>query len=93
MSWRDTMDATLAAGATYRRLGEALGINPGAARMRARRAGLRSSHRRRPRDPETAHRIQVARRMLAEGCELEDVAARLGMKAPAVRAMLRRSRA
>ena len=93
MSWRETMAATLAAGATYRSPGEALGINPGAARMRARRAGLLCSHRWRPQDAKTAHRIQVARRMLAEGCDLEDVAARLGMQAPAVRAMLRRARA
>lgn len=84
------MIAILAAGATYRGLGEALDLSPDAARMRARRAGLRSLNRRRPPNPETARRVQVARTMLADGCEPEDVAERLGMKVPAIRAMLRR---
>ena len=83
--------AVLGSGATYRDLGDALGIDPGAARMRARRAGLRTLHRRRPPNPETVRRIQVARRMLAEGCEIGDVAERLGMSTAAVRMMLRRA--
>ena len=87
------MAAILAGGGTYRGLGEALGIDPGAARMRAKRAGLHSLHRRRPPNPETARRIQVARRMLAEGCRIEDAAERLGMSPAAVRMMLRRAAA
>ena len=85
------MAAILASGATYRGLGEALGIDPGAARMRARRAGLRTLHRRRPPNLETARRVQVARHMLAQNCEIEDVAERLGMSAAAVCMMLRRA--
>ena len=91
MTQRAEIAAILASGATYRGLGEALGIDPGAARMRARRAGLRTLHRTRPQNPETPRRLQVARRMLGEGCEIEDVAERLGMTVPAVRMMLRRA--
>jgi hypothetical protein len=72
-----SMAAILAAGATYRALGEALALSRDAARMRARRAGLRSPHRGRPPNPETARRGQVARRMLDEGCDLQAVRERL----------------
>ncbi|MBP0446702.1 hypothetical protein J8J14_18150 [Roseomonas sp. SSH11] len=92
MTLPDTMAAILARGATYRTLGDVLGLDRDAARMRARRAGLRSLHRKRPPNPETPRRVKVARAMLTQGCELQDVAERLGMSAAAVRAMLRRAR-
>lgn len=89
---RQAMAAVLAGGATYRGLGEALGVSPDAARMRARRAGLRSVHRQRPPWPETARRVRVARVMLAQGCDLEAVRVRLAMPSvAAVRMMLRRA--
>ncbi|MBP0445023.1 hypothetical protein J8J14_09545 [Roseomonas sp. SSH11] len=92
MSRQDAMAAILARGATYRTLGNVLGLDRDAARMRARRAGLRSQHRKRPPDPETPRRVKVARAMLAEGCEIQHVAERLGMSAAAVRMMMRRAR-
>jgi DNA-directed RNA polymerase specialized sigma24 family protein len=81
----------LALGLSYTALGDALGISRDAARMRARRAGLRSLNRCRQKNPETLRRIQVARTMLAEGCEHDDVAQRLGMSKDAVRMMLHRA--
>jgi hypothetical protein len=91
MTRPSTLAAILTQGGTYRTLGEALDLSRDAARMRARRAGLRSPHQGRPPNPGRARRIQVARQMLAEGCELEAVAERLGMKVAAVRMMLRRA--
>ena len=81
----------LAAGATYRGLGEALDVTPGAARMRARRAGLRSLNQHRPPHPDTARRVRIARAMLAQGCEWPAIAERFGMSVAAVRMMLRRA--
>ncbi|WP_424139096.1 hypothetical protein [Roseomonas chloroacetimidivorans] len=52
-----TIATILASGATYRALRDALRVAPDAARMRARRAGLRSRYRTRPPDPETARRV------------------------------------
>ena len=71
MTQRATIAAILASGATYRGLGEALGIDPGAARMRARRAGLRTLHR-------TARRTQrrPAASRLPGGCWLRDARSR-----------------
>jgi DNA-directed RNA polymerase specialized sigma24 family protein len=82
----------LARGCTYGQLGALLGIDRDAARMRAVRAGLRSSHERRPPNPETAGRIKTARKMKAEGCDLEEIAERLRMPSKdAVRMMLKRA--
>lgn len=91
MTRHPILAATLAQGATYRAAGNVLDLTPDAARMRARRAGLRALHRHRQPDPMTARRVRVARRMLGEGCEIDAIADRLGMKVPAVRAMLRRA--
>jgi hypothetical protein len=54
-----------------------LDLSRGAARMRARPAGLLSPHRGWPPNSETARRGQVARRMLDEGCDLQAVRERL----------------
>lgn len=86
------MARALAAGGSYGDIAAALDLEYDAARMRARRAGLRSlNHGRKP-NPETAGRIATARRMLAEGCEHGAVAERLGMSPAAVRMMLLRAR-
>ena len=87
-----TMASVLAGGATYRGLGEVLDASPDTARMRARRAGLRSLHRKRPPHAETHRRVQVARQMRAEVHEWAAIAERLGMRPAAVRMMLRRAR-
>ena len=83
--------SALAQGATYAQIGALLGISLDAARMRAKRAGLRPLHRRRQPSADTRRRIAIARAMLAQGCDLADVAERLGMKVPAVRMMLKRA--
>ena len=82
----------LAAGCTYEQAGTVLGLSRDAARMRCVRAGLRSTIRKRPSNPETAGRIATARKMRAEGFDLDEVGERLGMSGPAVRMMLRRAR-
>jgi len=92
MTRAETIAATLAAGATYRALGDVLDLSPDAARMRARRAGLRSRHRHRPPNPETPRRLHVARQMRVQGHDAHAIAERLGMSVAAVRAMLRRAR-
>lgn len=81
----------LAGGATYRDIAQDEGLAYGTARMRCRRAGLRSKHKGRQPDAATAKRIAIARAMFAQGCDNDDVAHRLGMKKPAVRMMLMRA--
>jgi DNA-directed RNA polymerase specialized sigma24 family protein len=85
------LQAALAAGCSYAQAAAVLGISRDAARMRAKRAGLRPLHRIRQPNPGTARRVAVARDMVAQGCDTAAISERLGMTAAAVRVMLRRA--
>jgi DNA-directed RNA polymerase specialized sigma24 family protein len=85
------LETALAAGCSYAQIGAVLGISRDAARMRAKRAGLKPLHGVRRPNPETARRVAVARDMLARGCDTASVSERLGMTAATVRVMLRRA--
>jgi DNA-binding NarL/FixJ family response regulator len=83
--------AALAGGASYGDIARAEGVTYATVRMRCRRAGLQSASPHRRPSPQTVRRVDIARKMLSEGCELPDVAERLGTSTDAVRMMLLRA--
>jgi DNA-directed RNA polymerase specialized sigma24 family protein len=85
------LETALASGCSYRQAAAVLGISRDAARMRAKRAGLKPLHRARQPNPETARRIATAHAMRVQGHSPDEIGERLGMTAAAVRVMLRRA--
>jgi DNA-binding NarL/FixJ family response regulator len=84
--------AVLAGGASYGDIARAEGIDYAAARMRCRRAGLRTIKPHAMPRAETRRRVAVGMRMRAQGCDTAAIAERLGMTPAAVRMMLLRAK-